>query len=124
MTRHIRILFVVSFLLFNGSFLCLAGDKWTDSSGTKTIEADFVKLDGIELTLKKSDGKEIVVPLHKLDTESRALARRLAKSPRTPETMESKATDTESTTNKSLAIEPFWLLWNDGRTQFVKFPAR
>lgn len=73
MTRHIRILFVVSFLLFNGSFLCLAGDKWTDSSGTKTIEADFVKLDGIELTLKNSDGKEIVVPLQKLDTESRAL---------------------------------------------------
>jgi hypothetical protein len=103
MTLYFRNLLVASILLFSGSVLCLAGDKWTDSSGTRTVEADFVKLEGIQLTLKSSDGKEIVIPLYKLDSNSRLLARKLAKSHRTPATTDSKTTEPESVATQSAA---------------------
>ena len=56
-----------------------ASDNWTDSSGSKTIKADFVKLDGVNLTVRMSDGTEKVVPLSKLDDKSRIKAREMAK---------------------------------------------
>lgn len=59
-------------------------EKWTDSSGSKTLEAEFVQLDGIQLKLKKSDGAEVVIPLYKLDDASRLQARKLAKAQQTP----------------------------------------
>jgi hypothetical protein len=125
MPRYFRNLFVASILLFNGSFHCLAGDKWTDSSGTKTVEADFVKLEGIQLTLKSSDGKEIVIPLYKLDSNSRLLARRLVKLPRTPATTDSKATEPESvaTTAKSNVKESFDTITNSIGMKLVLIPA-
>jgi formylglycine-generating enzyme required for sulfatase activity len=125
MTRYFRNLLVASILLFNGSVHCLAGDKWIDSSGTKTVEADFVKLDGIQLTLKNSDGKEIVIPLYKLDSNSRLLARRLAKLPRTPATTDSTVTDTESvaTTSKPTAKESFDTITNSIGMKLVLIPA-
>lgn len=101
MKRYIRNLFVTSALLFHGSVIGLAGDKWTDSSGTKTIEADFVKLDGIQLTIKKSDGKEIVIPLYKLDNTSRLLARKLAKTPRSAATTGTTTSESESVATTS-----------------------
>ncbi len=54
-------------------------DGWTDSSGEKTLKAEFVKLEGLQLTLRKSDGTEVVVPLSKLDDKSRLKARAMAK---------------------------------------------
>jgi hypothetical protein len=101
MNRYLRNLFVASALVFNSSVVGFAGDKWTDSSGTKTIEADFVKLDGIQLTIKKSDGKEVVIPLHKLDSSSRLLARKLAKSPRSTASAGATGSDTESVATTS-----------------------
>lgn len=53
--------------------------SWTDSSGTKTVEAEFVKLNGVNLVLRKADGKEITLPLSKLDDKSRLKARTMAK---------------------------------------------
>ncbi len=56
-----------------------AQDSWTDISGDKTLKAEFVKLEGVQLTLRKEDGKEIVLPLSKLDDKSRLKARAMAK---------------------------------------------
>ena len=58
----------------------VAQETWTDVSGEKTLTAEFVKLEGVQLTLKKADGKEIVLPLSKLDDKSRLKARAIAKS--------------------------------------------
>ena len=52
-----------------------AQDKWTDSTGVRTIEGHFVELNGVQLKLKKLDGGEVVLPLYKLDEASRKLAR-------------------------------------------------
>jgi hypothetical protein len=101
MNRYLRSLLFASALAVNGSVVGFAGDKWTDSSGTKTIEAEFVKLDGIQLTIKKSDGKEIVIPLYKLDNTSRLLARKLAKTPRSTASASSTSSDTEAVTTTS-----------------------
>jgi SLA1 homology domain 1, SHD1 len=54
-------------------------DNWTDSTGERTVAAEFVKLEGVKLTLRKADGKEIVLPLSKLDDKSRLKARAMAK---------------------------------------------
>ena len=56
-----------------------ATEGWTDSSGEKTLTAEFVKLEGVQLTLRKADGTEIVIPLNKLDDKSRLKARAMAK---------------------------------------------
>ena len=54
-------------------------EGWTDNSGEKTLKAEFVKLEGVQLTLRKSDGTEVVIPLSKLDDKSRLKARTMAK---------------------------------------------
>ena len=59
-------------------------EKWTDSTGTKTLDAEFVQLEGIQLTLKKGDGAEVVIPLYKLDDASRLQARKMAKAKLAP----------------------------------------
>ena len=56
-----------------------ATESWTDNTGEKTLTAEFVKLEGVQLTLRKTDGKEIVIPLNKLDDKSRLKARAMAK---------------------------------------------
>ncbi len=53
-------------------------ETWTDSSGTRTIEAEFVALEGVQLKLKREDGSELTIPLYKLDDASRSKARRIA----------------------------------------------
>lgn len=58
-------------------------DKWTNAAGTKSIEGDFVKLDGIKLTIRKEDGTESTIPLYLLDDASRLRARALAKGDKT-----------------------------------------
>ena len=54
--------------------------SWTNNTGKK-IEADFVRLNGVSLILRKPDGQEITVPLSMLDDKSRLKARVLAKAP-------------------------------------------
>jgi len=121
MNRYLRTLFVASAFVFHVSIVGFAGDKWTKSNGTKTIEAEFVKLDGIQLTIKTSDGKEVVIPLHILDSTSRLLARKLAKSPRTAASAGVTGSDTESiaTTSSSGGLtssnptaQEFFDTWN------------
>ncbi|MEQ1824785.1 MAG: SHD1 domain-containing protein [Pirellula sp.] len=76
----------VSPLLFVGLQLDIsAQDKtprlmtWTDSSGKIKTEAEFIKLEGVKLFLKKADGKEVAVTLNRLDDKSRLRARSIAK---------------------------------------------
>ncbi len=52
---------------------------WTSSGGGFKIEAEFVKLVGNQLTLRKSDGAELVVPLEKLSQTDQDVARRYAR---------------------------------------------
>ena len=54
-------------------------ETWIDSTGKITISAEFVKLEGVQLTLRKVDGKEVVLTLNKLDDKSRLKARAMAK---------------------------------------------
>jgi hypothetical protein len=51
---------------------------WTDSSGKFKIEAEFVKLAAGQVTLKRTDGKEIALPLDLLAPADQAIAKRLA----------------------------------------------
>ncbi len=77
-----------------------AKDDWTDSSGEKTVTATFVKLDGIQLTLRKADGKELVIPLYKLDNKSRLKARLMAKN------VGNASSSTSDSADASSSIQP------------------
>ncbi len=48
---------------------------WADSSGQFRIEATFIRLDGSNVILRKTDGKEISVPLSRLSSESQKMAK-------------------------------------------------
>jgi len=52
---------------------------WKDATGKFSIEAEFVSLDGDAITLKRTDGKQLTVPLSKLSDADQAAARQLAK---------------------------------------------
>ncbi|MFN7874807.1 MAG: hypothetical protein ACK5PB_05785 [Pirellula sp.] len=61
----------------------LFADEWTNSAGTKSISGEFVKLDGVKLTIRKEDGTEATIPLYLLNDASRLKARALAKGDKT-----------------------------------------
>lgn len=61
----------------------LLADEWTNSAGSKSITGEFVKLDGIKLTIRKEDGTEATIPLYLLNDASRLKARALAKGDKT-----------------------------------------
>ncbi|MFN7843222.1 MAG: hypothetical protein ACK5YR_14275 [Pirellula sp.] len=61
----------------------LFADEWTNSSGSKSITGEFVKLDGVKLTIRKEDGTEATIPLYLLNDASRLRARALAKGDKT-----------------------------------------
>jgi|GEM_PF-2280882 len=83
--------------------------KWTDLSGSKTIQAKFLRLEGDNVILEKSDGQEIAVPLNKLNLKSQAQAKRLAnpqafeKKPSSSPAMKPKSSSTESSGSVSTA---------------------
>lgn len=83
--------------------IALSQDRWTDSTGTRTIEAEFVELNGVQLKLKKADGGEAVLPLFKLDESSRRLARKRARDLATGAIPETAAAPTNQL---PLAISP------------------
>ena len=51
---------------------CRRRGTWHDVTGTYSIEAVFLRSHGGKVTLKRSDGKEITLPLDKLSEEDRA----------------------------------------------------
>lgn len=75
-----------------------ATENWTDSTGSKTIKGEFVKLDGVNLSVRMSDGTEKVIPLSKLDDKSRLKARELAKSGAKPSSSAVDNVTSKSTT--------------------------
>lgn len=52
-------------------------ETWSDLSGQFTIEAEYVGVEGRSVVLRKSDGREITVPIAKLSAASRAQAKKL-----------------------------------------------
>jgi hypothetical protein len=72
--------FLVTTASLSGS---LFADEWTNSAGTKSITGEFVKIDGIKLTIRKEDGTEATIPLYLLNDASRLKARALAKGDKT-----------------------------------------
>lgn len=59
---------------------CWAQDRakqWVDSTGKHKVEAEFVRLDGNQVVLKRLDGKEIKIPFDRLSPESVVQAQRM-----------------------------------------------
>ena len=61
--------------------------EWTDSSGTRKIEAELVKLDGDVVHLKKPDGAIVKVPLSKLCEDDRKFVSQQTAAPVPPVTV-------------------------------------
>ncbi len=103
-------------------------DNWTDSTGEKTVVAEFVKLEGIKLTLRKADGKEIVLPLSKLDDKSRLKARAMAKnaSDSSTSSTDTSSGDGSSSGSKSSAksTEPVSFPANPSAQEFIDIVIR
>ena len=95
-------------------------EGWTDSSGEKTLKAEFVKLDGVQLTLRKPDGTEIVIPLSKLDDKSRLKARAMAKNG----TASSNSTTSASTSKGAKSTAPVSFPLNPTAQEFVDIIVR
>lgn len=64
--------------LISGLSILSAAEKWSDSSGSFTVEADFVVLHNGTVYLKKTNGVNIAVPLDRLSAESQQLAKQMA----------------------------------------------
>lgn len=83
--------------------------KWTDISGSRTIDAKFVRLEGESVVIEKSDGTELTVPLNKLNLKSQAQAKRMAnpkafeKKPSAPKDMKDKPAATDAADDKNTA---------------------
>ena len=95
-------------------------EGWTDSSGEKTLKAEFVKLEGVQLTLRKPDGTEIVIPLSKLDDKSRLKARAMAKNG----TASSNSTTSASTSKGAKSTAPVSFPLNPTAQEFVDIIVR
>ncbi|MCU0719089.1 MAG: hypothetical protein MUC83_05250 [Pirellula sp.] len=70
-------------LAYSAASSPLSADEWTNSAGSKSITGEFVKLDGVKLTIRKEDGTEATIPLYLLNDASRLRARALAKGDKT-----------------------------------------
>lgn len=51
---------------------------WSDSTGTFHVEAEFLAIEGDTVRLRRDDGKELDVPLHRLSGPDQEAARELA----------------------------------------------
>jgi hypothetical protein len=52
---------------------------WTDVTGSFKVEAQFVKMDGSNVVLKRKDGKEINVPVSRLSNADQTIVEELKK---------------------------------------------
>ena len=69
-TRHL--LLMVAVLSVSSSLLAR---EWVDSSGKHKVEAEFVKLEGEVVHLRKANGKVIKMPIGRLSEADQAYAR-------------------------------------------------
>ncbi len=69
----------------SGAF-CQDITTWVDKTGKRKTEAEFVRLDGVNVVLRTKAGKEVKVQLKELSSESQQkakdAAKALAKAPR------------------------------------------
>ncbi len=71
----LRLFLLVAFSLV---FSALYAEPWTDVSGRHSIDASFVSMqDGVVL-LRRGDGRQVRIPLEKLDAKSRERAREVS----------------------------------------------
>jgi hypothetical protein len=68
------VLLLIVIVHFNGQ-RAVAQDRWTNSTDKHHIDAAFVELQDDAVMLRNENGKEVSVPLAKLDDASRRLAR-------------------------------------------------
>jgi len=71
--EQVACLMIVGFIL-TVSPTSVFARKWTDSTGTHTVEAEFLGITDGNVRLKKEDGTVLNVPLEKLSTADRAFA--------------------------------------------------
>lgn len=76
LTRSCSVWLAVGMLF--ASCWCVEARPWTDSTGKRTTEADFVSLVDGKVTLKKPDGKTVTLALEKLSAADQKLAKELA----------------------------------------------
>lgn len=69
---------LIGIFLYLGATIA-AGHEWTDSSGKYKVEASFVWLSLKNITLEKTDGTRIEVPLSKLSKQDQERAKNLHK---------------------------------------------
>ncbi len=86
----------------------MAGDLrvWTDATGKHTVKAEFVKMDGDKVVLKREDGKVVELPMSKLNKFSQNQARIAAEKsgdPAPSSTSTEPSTPTPSPSSSSLS---------------------
>ena len=77
----------VSLAILSGS--AIAQEKflqWSDNTGRFKVDAQFVRIEGEQVVLRKLDGKDIKIPFERLSPESLELAKSKGgmSSPKTP----------------------------------------
>lgn len=82
MRFQLRSLLAMTILSFaTSSVWAQDGDvvTWVDSTGKFKVQAEFVRMDGTNVVLRKADGNEVKLPMSKLSNESQTQARDKAK---------------------------------------------
>ena len=75
-TLHVQWMFAaaIGVLCFGTAQAQDRAKQWVDNTGKFKVEAEFVRLDGTQVVLKRTDGKEIKIPFDRLSPESLKLA--------------------------------------------------
>lgn len=73
--KSLRLVFALGLLAM--SHAVARGETWTDSTGSFSVEASFVGVEGRSVVLRKLTGDLIQVPIDRLSDASRATAKRL-----------------------------------------------
>ena len=65
MFRQAPVFFVLCATMLSAT-QAVSGRTWTDSTGKYKIEAEFVKLDGQNVHLRREDGRIVQIPINRL----------------------------------------------------------
>jgi|GEM_PF-796362 len=68
--------------LADGSTEAIVAREFTDSTGNYRVTATFVKLDGNDVTLRKDDGSEVVLPLDRLSETDQQYVKKAGDNPK------------------------------------------
>ncbi|MGB7325878.1 MAG: SHD1 domain-containing protein [Rubripirellula sp.] len=88
-TVHLRRMLVLPLIAGLGFLSPAQAEIWTDTTGSFKIDAEYERVDGASVVLRKTDGQTITVPINRLSEASRARAKELyekAKSGGSPST--------------------------------------